>query len=84
MLSKVVHILKSAILKIKCFEEGNAFDTNDLASITPAPTLGIVSGLYELFPSNDLIRASLSGLSQAILLVAYLSTPANLGTLRLK
>ncbi|MEG7502671.1 bifunctional alpha/beta hydrolase/class I SAM-dependent methyltransferase [Providencia stuartii] len=48
------------------FEEGNAFDTNDLASITPAPTLGIVSGLYELFPSNDLIRASLSGLSQAI------------------
>lgn len=48
------------------FEEGNAFDADDLAAVTPAPTLGIVSGLYELFPSNDLIRASLNGLSRAI------------------
>lgn len=48
------------------FEEGNAFDADDLATVTPAPTLGIVSGLYELFPSNDLIRASLNGLSRAI------------------
>ena len=48
------------------FEEGNAFDADDLASVTPAPTLGVVSGLYELFPSNELIKASLNGLSRAI------------------
>lgn len=48
------------------FEEGNAFDADDLAAVSPAPTLGIVSGLYELFPSNELIRASLDGLSRAI------------------
>lgn len=48
------------------FEEGNAFDADDLVAVTPAPTLGIVSGLYELFPSNELIRASLNGLSRAI------------------
>lgn len=48
------------------FEEGNAFDADDLAAVTPAPTLGVVSGLYELFPSNELIKASLNGLSRAI------------------
>lgn len=48
------------------FVEGNAFDADDLASVTPAPTLGVVSGLYELFPSNKLIKASLDGLSRAI------------------
>ncbi|OAT24455.1 bifunctional alpha/beta hydrolase/class I SAM-dependent methyltransferase [Proteus myxofaciens] len=48
------------------FEEGNAFDTESLSAVTPAPTLGIVSGLYELFPDNQLIKASLKGLSQAI------------------
>ncbi len=48
------------------FEEGNAFDADDLAAVTPSPTLGIVSGLYELFPSNHLIKASLDGLSRAI------------------
>jgi len=48
------------------FRNGNAFDYDSLASIDPAPTLGIVSGLYELFPSNDLIKTSLAGLAAAI------------------
>jgi len=48
------------------FVEGNAFDRDDLAALDPKPTLGIVSGLYELFPDNDLIRASLQGLATAI------------------
>jgi len=48
------------------FREGNAFDYDSLASIDPAPTLGIVSGLYELFPSNELIKTSLAGLAAAI------------------
>ena len=48
------------------FTEGNAFDADDLAAVSPSPTIGIVSGLYELFPSNEMINASLNGLSRAI------------------
>ncbi|WP_312179632.1 bifunctional alpha/beta hydrolase/class I SAM-dependent methyltransferase [Pantoea sp. CTOTU46764] len=48
------------------FKKGNAFDYDSLATLAPAPTLGIVSGLYELFPSNQLIKTSLAGLAAAI------------------
>ena len=36
------------------FEQGDAFNQNELASIRPRPTVGVVSGLYELFPENAL------------------------------
>lgn len=45
-------------------EEGDAFDDESLASITPQPDLAIVSGLYELFADNALINRSLSGLAR--------------------
>lgn len=48
------------------FRKGNAFDYDSHATLDPAPTLGIVSGLYELFPDNDLIKTSLAGLAAAI------------------
>ena len=48
------------------FKEGNAFDYDSLATINPCPTLGIVSGLYELFPDNNLIKISLAGLAAVI------------------
>lgn len=48
------------------FKKGNAFDYDSLATLDPVPTLGIVSGLYELFPDNALIKASLAGLAAAI------------------
>ena len=48
------------------FVKGNAFDTESVASAQPGTTIGIVSGLYELFPDNDLIRASLAGMAGAI------------------
>lgn len=48
------------------FEQGNAFDEQSLATVTPRPTLAVVSGLYELFPENAPISASLSGLAQAV------------------
>ncbi|PHM53636.1 Ubiquinone/menaquinone biosynthesis C-methyltransferase UbiE [Xenorhabdus hominickii] len=57
--------------KIK-FIIGNAFDAESIAATTPAPTLGIVSGLYELFPDNDLVRDSLRGLADAITENGYL------------
>lgn len=48
------------------FEQGDAFNREELAALEPRPTLGIVSGLYELFPENTLVRNSLAGLAEAI------------------
>lgn len=48
------------------FEKGDAFDRDSLAALTPRPTLAIVSGLYELFPDNAMIRRSLAGLAAAM------------------
>jgi len=48
------------------FEHGDAFDADSLAAIRPAPTLAIVSGLYELFADNDLVGRSLAGLARAV------------------
>jgi alpha-beta hydrolase superfamily lysophospholipase/SAM-dependent methyltransferase len=45
---------------------GDAFDRAALAALTPCATIGIVSGLYELFPSNDALLESLGGLAGAI------------------
>lgn len=51
---------------IAAFHRADAFDTEGVAGIEPKPTLAIVSGLYELFPDNAMINASLAGLSQAL------------------
>lgn len=48
------------------FETGDAFDREGLAAVEPRPTLALVSGLYELYPENKPIRASLSGLAAAV------------------
>ena len=45
---------------------GDAFDRVALAAFAPRATIGIVSGLYELFPSNDDVAESLGGLADAI------------------
>ena len=47
-------------------QRGDAFDRASLKSIKPRATIGIVSGLYELFPSNDVVLESLGGLAEAI------------------
>ena len=51
---------------------GDAFDRAALAALTPRATIGIVSGLYELFPSNDAVLESLGGLAGAIETGGYL------------
>ena len=53
-------------LKLVSAEVADAFDCEALARIQPRATIGIVSGLYELFPSNDLVLNSLRGLAEAI------------------
>ncbi|HSY18160.1 MAG TPA: bifunctional alpha/beta hydrolase/class I SAM-dependent methyltransferase [Candidatus Acidoferrales bacterium] len=53
-------------LKNVTAEKGDAFDRASLAAITPKPTVAVVSGLYELFPSNEPVRNSLQGLADAM------------------
>jgi alpha-beta hydrolase superfamily lysophospholipase/SAM-dependent methyltransferase len=48
------------------FEQGDAFDRASLSALQPKPTIGIVSGLFELFPENDRVRETLTGLAAAI------------------
>lgn len=48
------------------FEKADAFDRAVVAGAQPKPTVGIVSGLYELFPDNELVRTSLAGMADAI------------------
>ena len=43
-------------------EKGDAFDPASIATISPQPGIAVVSGLYELFPANDLLRRSLGAL----------------------
>ena len=51
---------------------GDAFDRAALAAIAPRPTTAIVSGLYELFPQNEPVLASLRGLADAMEPGSYL------------
>jgi alpha-beta hydrolase superfamily lysophospholipase len=65
-------IEEKGLAGIARFEKANAFDSAAIASVEPKPTLGIVSGLYELFPDNALVRGSLGGLAAAIAPGGYL------------
>lgn len=54
------------------FVKGDAFDRDDLAALEPKPTLAVVSGLYELFGSNQMVGDSLAGLAAAVVEGGYL------------
>jgi alpha-beta hydrolase superfamily lysophospholipase len=59
-------IAAKGLLPIARFVKGDAFDRASLASVTPRPTIAIASGLYELFPDNDLVSRSLAGIADAV------------------
>ena len=48
------------------FEPGDAFDAEGLAAVAPRPNIAVVSGLFELFPSNAEVRRALAGLGAAV------------------
>ena len=54
------------------FEQGDACDPQSLALIPGDRSVGVVSGLYELFPDNEVIRRSLAGLARVIVPTGYL------------
>jgi alpha-beta hydrolase superfamily lysophospholipase len=65
-------IVEKKLQDIARFVKADAFDEEGVAAIDPRPTIGIVSGLYELFPSNAQVSASLRGLSRAVQPGGYL------------
>ncbi|MHA6640344.1 bifunctional alpha/beta hydrolase/class I SAM-dependent methyltransferase [Stutzerimonas frequens] len=62
----------SALIQAKGFEDvarfikADAFDQASLASLSPRPTLVVVSGLCELFGDNQMISRSLAGIAEAL------------------
>lgn len=54
------------------FDRGDAFDPASLAQLPKTATVGIVSGLYELFPENAPVRVSLAGMAEAVVPGGYL------------
>lgn len=65
-------IAERGLQEIVSFDEVNAFDPANYQALIPRPTLGIVSGLHELFADNDLIMHSLNGFGTAIETGGYL------------
>jgi alpha-beta hydrolase superfamily lysophospholipase len=59
-------IRQRGLADIARFVNADAFDRASLEAIEPRPTLGVVSGLYELFADNALVGESLAGLAGAI------------------
>lgn len=57
---------------IATFSNGDAFDENALAAVTPVPTISIASGIYELFPENAKVLTSLRGLARGMEKGGYL------------
>lgn len=65
-------ITERNLQEIATFNEVNAFDSANYQDLEPCPTLGIVSGLHELFADNELIMHSLNGFGEAIEQGGYL------------
>jgi alpha-beta hydrolase superfamily lysophospholipase len=65
-LRRIAEVAKQRDFPCVRVETGDAFDRGTLSGIRPLRTLGIVSGLYELFPENQPVRQSLAGLAEAI------------------
>ena len=65
-------IADKGLAAVARFEKADAFDPDAIANVKPRPTLGIVSGLYELFPDNAMVRRSLAGMARAIAPGGYL------------
>jgi alpha-beta hydrolase superfamily lysophospholipase/SAM-dependent methyltransferase len=59
-------IAERGLGEIAQFLQGDAFDRDALAGVSPTPTVAVVSGLYELFADNDQVAASLAGIAAAV------------------
>jgi len=68
-----IELIKQKNLEqIAHFEQADAFAVESYKNIKTAPTLAVVSGIYELFADNHLLKTSLSGLASNIAPGGYL------------
>lgn len=65
-------IQAKGLTKLARFIKGDAFEPQSFLPVEPKPTLGVVSGLYELFPDNAMIRRSLQAYAAIIAPGGYL------------
>lgn len=65
-------IAEKGLAGVAQFVQADAFDRDSLAGVVPRPTLAVVSGLYELFPDNAMVRRSLAGVGDAVQEGGYL------------
>lgn len=65
-------IAEKGLGDIARFVQGDAFDRQSLGTLEPRPSLAVVSGLYELFASNQMVSTSLAGLADAVETGGYL------------
>lgn len=59
-------IAERGLQDIARFVRADAFDREDLAQVSPRPTVAVVSGLYELFGDNAMVARSLEGIAAAV------------------
>lgn len=57
---------------IASFTQANAFEAASYEGLQDAYTLGVVSGLFELFPDNSVVRTALQGFSSSVKSGGYL------------
>jgi hypothetical protein len=73
-------IREKGLEAIARFDKGDAFDRARSPPWTRGPRMGIVSGLYELFPDNDMVSRSCGHGRRHPEPAATWSTPASPGT----
>lgn len=62
-LEQVTQCVKAlGVENVEC-EQGDAFDKESILSVAKKPDIVIVSGLYELFSDNEMVRSSLEGIA---------------------
>ena len=65
-------IKERGLQDVASFTQANAFDAASYEGLQDAYTLGVVSGLFELFPDNSVVRTALQGFASSVKSGGYL------------
>lgn len=65
-------IKECGLQDVASFTQANAFDAASYEGLQDAYTLGVVSGLFELFPDNSVVRTALQGFASSVKSGGYL------------
>ena len=65
-------IKERGLQDVASFTQANAFEAASYEGLQGAYTLGVVSGLFELFPDNSVVRTALQGFASSVKSGGYL------------